>query len=132
MKGALCKNKAVKGAVDDIANGAGKNKRHAQYQPCFSVVFNDEVKQNTNTGNSDKPENTQGQLSPAAGQLHAKGHAVVFGEIKIKPMVENRDIASQGQGEFYVKLYCLIQNQHQKDDKSRFFQNSAFKTNLSC
>ena len=132
MKGTLGKNKAVKSTVDDVSDGAGKNERHAQDQPCFSVVFNEEIQQNADTGNGDQPENTQGQLSPAAGQLHAKGHAVVFGEIKVKPMVENRDIASQGQGEFYVKLYCLIQNQHQKDNKSRFFQNNAFKTNLSC
>ena len=132
MKGTLGKNKAVKGAVDDVANGAGKNERHTQYQPCFSVVFKEEIQQNANTDNGDQPENTQGQLSPAASQLHTKGHAVVFGEIKVKPMVENRDIPSQGHSEFNVKLQYLVEHQHQQDNQSRFFQNSTFKTNLIC
>ena len=113
MKGALRENKAVKSTVDDIANGARKNKRHAQYQPCFFLAFNGQPEQNADTGNGDQPKNAQGQFSPAAAQLHAKGHAIVFGKQKVKPMVENRNVSPQRHGEFYVKLQCLVEHQHQ-------------------
>ncbi len=90
MIGALGKNHTVKGAVENVSQCAGQDKRGAELK-AFVISFSGKKKEvNNNTKYSHNTKYAQEQFTPLAGKLKPKSHTVVFGKIEFKPVANYR------------------------------------------
>ncbi len=106
--GALGKNHAVKGAVENISECAGQNKRGTELE-AFVISFPGKKKEvNNNAEYGHNTKYAQEQFTPLAGKLKPKSHTIVFGKIELKPVANYRQFFAKGKMQFNPNLQPLV------------------------
>lgn len=108
--GAFVEKESVEGAVDNVAQGARKNERNAEYKKPRGLASDQfyEVKSDDHAGQQAK--SAEQDFAPIAPKFEAEGHAGVFDVMQIEPIPEHLDAVAKGQRRFDPEFENLVGN----------------------
>ena len=121
-------NQSVKGAVEDVAHGSGKDQRESHDHPFGRVrAFAGEVvHQPADESDHHDPEDAQQQFAPveaaARSDVHAEGRAVVLDESQLEPVGDDHDRFVEVHVGFDPDFERLVCNEQQQDKQRYFFE----------
>ena len=91
VKGAFTEDYAVKCTVDDVSQGASQYERDAEHKTERLLAAGDPHQVPADGHHCQYPEDAQCDLAEFAAELHAEGHAFIFGKVEDEPVAKDSD-----------------------------------------
>ena len=113
---ALAEKQSIKCAVENIPNGAGKDKRQADNEAIAGFVTAYAVQKVGNQYYSNNAEDTQEQFAIIACKLHSESHSVVFGKVNDEPVSRNVKLLTERHVQLYPEFQRLVEEQDYKNN----------------